>query len=207
MNLKAKKFFITGIGTNVGKTIVSAILTEYFKADYFKPIQSGNTDSDATQIEKLISNDVSKIHDSIYSFEQTVSPHYASLLNNTVIDISKIQLPNTNNHLIVEGAGGLMVPLNENTLIIDLIKYLQLPVIVVSQNYLGAINHTLMTIELLKMRNIEIAGIVYNGNGFEENAKYINYYCAINQIAHIPQLNIIDKNTISELCKTLQIYL
>ena len=146
----AQQYFITGIGTGIGKTITSAIITEKLKADYWKPIQSGDlAQSDSMTIESLISNNQTVIHSETYRLTQPLSPHLSAKIDGIEIELNNFQLPKTENHLIVEGAGGLMVPLNDKALILDLVKYLKLEVIVVSQHYLGSINHTLLTINTL----------------------------------------------------------
>src|SRR4051812_32249696 len=138
--------FITGIGTGVGKTIISAIVTEKLKADYWKPIQSGDLDnSDTLKVRDLVSNKTTRFYPETYRLTQPFSPHKSAAIDNVVIDIQTIIPPKTDNQLIIEGAGGLMVPLNDNALIIDLIKQLNAQVILVSQNYLGSINHTLLS--------------------------------------------------------------
>jgi len=193
----ANKYFITGIGTNVGKTIVSAIITEALKADYWKPIQAGNVESsDPMIVQNLISNNHTEIHPSAYSFEMPASPHFAAEKEGKEIELEKIKIPTTKNTLIIEGAGGVLVPINRKKLVIDLIQQLQVPVIMVVQNYLGAINHTLLTIEALKNRNIPITGIVYNGGNRLENVDYIEKYTGIKTWAYIPELEIINKATI-----------
>ncbi|MFH0867509.1 MAG: dethiobiotin synthase, partial [Bacteroidota bacterium] len=133
-----KNYFVTGIGTDVGKTIVSAILCEALQADYWKPVQCGSLDhTDSDVVRNLLSNNKSNIHPEIYRLKTAASPYHAATLENVYIDPGKIILPKTNNDLIIEGAGGLMVPLNDNYLMIDLIKKLNAEVILVSQNYLG----------------------------------------------------------------------
>jgi dethiobiotin synthetase len=158
------KLFVSGIGTDVGKSVVSAMLIEAFGTDYWKPVQTGDRDTD------FVTNLVSRkftLHPPAYTFQTPASPHHAAALENTFIDTQKLLFPQTGNHLIVEGAGGLLVPFNPNLLVIDFIQQLQLPVILVSKHYLGSINHTLLSIEALKSRNIPLLGIVFNGN---ENA-------------------------------------
>lgn len=158
------KYFITGIGTDVGKTIASAIITEALEADYWKPIQAGDlNNSDSHKVKKYISNAKTVFHENSYALNTPASPHFAADIDNVVIDVKKIKAPNTKNNLVIEGAGGLFVPLNEKDTIVDLIQpdYM---VIVVSRHYLGSINHTLLTIEALQNRNINIAGIIFNGD-------------------------------------------
>ncbi len=157
------KLFITGIGTDIGKTIAAAIITESLQADYWKPIQAGDLDnSDSHKIKAYLSNSKTKIHPNSYALQTAASPHYAANLENTIIDIKKINEPETQNHLVIEGAGGILVPLNDTQTIADIIQK-DYKVIVVSQHYLGSINHTLLTMEALQHRKITIAGIIFNG--------------------------------------------
>ena len=159
-----KPIFITGIGTGIGKTIVSAVLVEKLKADYWKPVQSGELDnSDTMKVKSLVTNTASVFHPEAYRLTQPYSPHKSAALDKTTIDPAKIILPETNNNLVIEGAGGLMVPLNDNFLMIDLIKQLGAAVILVSQNYLGSINHTLLSVQALKQYQIPVKGIIFNG--------------------------------------------
>ena len=190
-------YFITGIGTGIGKTIVSAILTEKLKADYWKPIQSGDLEtSDSLFIKHLISNTQTVIHPESYRLGQPLSPHLSAKLDGIDINLDYIKAPQTNNRLIIEGAGGLMVPLNDKQLILDLIKKLKAKVIVVSQNYLGSINHTLLTLEILKFNHIQVEGILFNGGANAESENYIANYSKVKVLGNIPKLSIIDKETI-----------
>lgn len=158
------KLFITGISTDVGKTIASAIITEALEADYWKPIQAGDLDnSDSHFIKSKITNQKSIIFPNAYQFNTAASPHLAAELDGIIIDLKKIIEPKTTNHLVIEGAGGVFVPLNNTDLVIDLIQS-DYKAIVVSRHYLGSINHTLLTIEALKSRKINIAGIIFNGD-------------------------------------------
>ena len=188
------KYFVTGIGTGIGKTLVSAILTEKLKADYWKPIQSGDLEtSDSITIDRLISNSKTIIHPESYRLTQPLSPHLSARLDGVDIDLDKINTPLTDNDLIIEGAGGLMVPLNEDELIIDLIKKLEVEVILVSQNYLGSINHTLLSVNLLKQYEIPIKGIIFNGEENTETERYILQYAKIKKLGSIPSFSNIDK--------------
>jgi dethiobiotin synthetase len=202
----SERYFITGIGTGIGKTIVSATLTEKLKADYWKPIQSGDlAQSDSLNIESLISNDQTKIHPETYRLNNPLSPHLSARLDGIEIKLSNFTLPETDNTLIVEGAGGLMVPLNNEELILDLIKHLDLEVILVSQSYLGSINHTLLTINTLKQHNIDIKGIIFNGETNFESEDYILKYTGINFLGNIPMLKNLDKISVVEAGKALKI--
>ncbi len=158
------KIFITGIGTDVGKTIACSIITQALEADYWKPIQAGDLEnSDSYKIQNYISNKKTVVHQNSYKLQTPVSPHYAAKIDNITIDLKKIIEPKTINHLVIEGAGGVLVPLNNNDCIIDIIQN-DYKVIVVSRHYLGSINHTLLTFEALKSRKIEVVGIVFSGD-------------------------------------------
>jgi dethiobiotin synthetase len=158
------KLFITGIGTDVGKTIASAIITEALEADYWKPVQAGDLDnSDSHKVKAQISNDKTIFHPNAYALNTPASPHYAAAVDGITIDLKKIIEPTTKNHLVIEGAGGVLVPLNDTDFVIDLIQE-EYKVIVVSRHYLGSINHTLLTFEALKNRGIEVAGIIFSGD-------------------------------------------
>lgn len=199
-------FFVTGIGTEIGKTITSAILVEYLKADYWKPIQSGDLDfSDTIKVKNLISNKKTQFHTESYRLTQPYSPHYSAQLDGVTINLNEIKIPKTNNNLIIEGAGGLMVPLNDKDLIIDLIKKFNVEVILVSRNYLGSINHTLLSVEALRSRNIPIKGILFNGESTPATESIIIKQTGLTVIGHIPILNHIDKMTIKDLCEKINL--
>ena len=157
-----KRIFVTGTSTEVGKTIASAILVEALEADYWKPVQSGDLDnSDSHKIARLISNGKSVIHKNSYALNTPMSPHAAAEIDGIEIKLREIIEPETNNNLIIEGAGGLLVPLNQTDTIADLIKP-NYHVVVVSRHYLGSINHTLLTIEALKRRGLD-ASLIFSG--------------------------------------------
>lgn len=199
-----QRYFITGIGTGIGKTITSAIITEKLKADYWKPIQSGDLEqSDSLAIKNLISNDQTIIHPETYRLNHPLSPHLSAKMDGVNIELTNIILPKTDNKLVVEGAGGLMVPLNDKDLILDLIKHLALEVIVVSQNYLGSINHTLLTINTLKQHNITIKGIIFNGDENLESQSYILNYTEVDHLGNIPFIQNISKSEIKVAGKNL----
>lgn len=158
-----KRIFVTGISTDVGKTIAAAIITESLKADYWKPVQAGDlSNSDSHKVAELVSNEKTIIHKSSYELNTPMSPHAAANIDNIEIDLNQIIEPKTTNHLVIEGAGGLLVPLNEKNTILDIIKSNYL-VIVVSRHYLGSINHTLLTIESLKQKGFKVA-VIFSGN-------------------------------------------
>ncbi len=197
-----KHYFVTGIGTGIGKTLISAILTEKLKADYWKPVQSGELDnSDTLKVKALVSNPVTVFHAEAYGLTQPFSPHKSAKLDGVHIDPSVFIVPQTDNTLIIEGAGGLMVPLNDQYLIIDLIKQLDAEVILVSQNYLGSINHTLLSVQVLKQFEIPVAGIIFNGDEDVSSQEYILQYTQIKALGRIPQLNELTPTVITEAGK------
>jgi dethiobiotin synthetase len=194
-----RPLFVTGIGTGIGKTLISAILVEKLKADYWKPIQSGDLDSsDTLTVQNLVSNTISVFHPEAYRLTQPYSPHKSAVIDGITIEPGKFILPQTNNTLIIEGAGGLMVPLNDQFLMIDLIKQLEAELILVSQNYLGSINHTLLSIDALKHRRIPIKGIIFNGPEESSSEIFILNYSKLKKLGHIPQLEKVNNTTIIE---------
>jgi len=198
------RIFIASIDTNVGKTIVSSIICEALKADYWKPIQAGNLEeSDSLTVKNLISNNITHIHKEAYKLSTPCSPHKAAKIDNIKIEPDKISIPLTENNLIIEGAGGIMTPITDNFLFIDLIKKLNTPVILISKNYLGSINHTLLSLEILKLKNIKIIGIIFNQGDDIDSENYITKYTGIPIIAKIPKINNISKESIFKIADSL----
>ncbi len=179
-------FFVTGNGTEVGKTIVSAVLTEALQADYWKPVQAGNLDSlDRELVSRLITNTHSEFHPETYALQEPMSPHAAAALDNVEISLDKFIIPATRNKLIVEGAGGVLVPLNKKETIIDLIKQVDFPVIFVSHHYLGSINHTLLSLEALKARKIPVHGIIFLGDPNQSTESIILQMSGVRMLGRI----------------------
>ncbi len=192
------KLFITGISTDVGKTIASAIIVEALEADYWKPIQAGDLDnSDSHKVKSQISNPKSQIFENSYQLHTPASPHFAAELDGITIDLKKIIEPKTQNHLVIEGAGGILVPLNETDCVVDIIQA-DYKVIVVSRHYLGSINHTLLTIEALKNRKIDIAGIIFSGDENKATESIILNKTGIKSIGRIEQEPYFDQNVVKE---------
>ena len=190
--------FITGIGTGVGKTVVSAIVTEALQADYWKPVQAGDLEnSDTLKVKALISNAQTVLHSETYRLKHPLSPHAAAARDGFFIDPANFLLPSTDNHLVVEGAGGLMVPLNENFLMIDLISQLNIPVVLVSRHYLGSINHTLLSAFALKDYNIPVAGIVFTGNENTDSESVILKRTGFKMLGRVNEEEQIDQRTVS----------
>ena len=192
------KIFVTGISTDVGKTITSAIIVEALKADYWKPVQAGDLDnSDSHKIKSRISNTKTQIFENSYKLNTPASPHLAAEIDGIKIDLKEIKEPETNNHLVIEGAGGIFVPLNETDSIIDLIQP-DYKIIVVSRHYLGSINHTLLTIEAIKNRGFEVHGIIFSGSENKSTENLILNKTGIKAIGRIDEEPYFDQNVICE---------
>jgi dethiobiotin synthetase len=202
--------FITGIGTGVGKTIVSAIVTEALQANYWKPIQAGFEDgTDALQVASLISNSQTIIQPEVYKLVLPASPHIAAKQEGISINLNHIkeQLPNTfGKPLIIEGAGGIMVPLNEQAFVIDLIKQLNAKVILVSRNYLGSINHSLLTAMACKQYGIDVLGWIFN-DPFMNYEDEIVQWSGYPKIASIPLAETLDRHFVQQQAEQVRLFL
>jgi dethiobiotin synthetase len=165
---------VIGIHTEIGKTITSAVIVEALTCDYWKPIQAGELDnSDTITVKSLILNPHSVLHKEAYRLKLALSPHSAANRENLEIELDNIKLPTTKNNLVVETAGGLLSPINNFQTNLDLILHLNIPVVIVSKSYLGSINHTMLTINALKQNNIEIKGIIFNGQKNIDSENFI----------------------------------
>ena len=188
--------FISGTGTNIGKTIISSWLAVQTGFAYFKPIQTGSLEgTDSMEVRKLTN---AKVYPEIFCYKEPVSPHLAARIEKDEIDIKKITLPEEKN-LIIEGAGGLLVPINTEYFMIDLIKQFQAPVILVSSSGLGTINHTLLSLESLNSRNIKVLGVILNGPINNDNKEAIEFYGNTEVVAQFPQLDNIDTNILKDI--------
>ena len=194
-------YFVTAIDTDSGKTLVSAILCEALKFDYWKPIQAG-LPRDADAIKSLVRNAAIKIHPEAYLLKTPASPHAAAKLDNVQISVKSLKLPSTRN-LIIEGAGGCLVPLNDHEFVIDLVTHFQTEVIIVADLYLGSINHTLLTIEALRSRNIFIKGIIFNGESNPESERIILLHSKLTCLLAIKREKTIDKLVVAHYAQLL----
>jgi len=194
-----KTIFITGISTEVGKTITSAIVTESLKADYFKPIQAGDLEySDTHKVEKLISNEQTKFHPNAYALHTPMSPHAAAEIDGVEIKAKNLKRPSSkNDYLVIEGAGGLLVPINKEETIADLLSS-EDKIIVVSRHYLGSINHTLLTIESLKARGLSCNGIIFSGKENASTESIIKQMTQVPIIGRIDEEPYFDENVVKE---------
>ena len=200
------QFIICGTDTDVGKTLISSFFVRGLKSFYWKPIQSGiETETDSQSILRLSGIKKEKILKEAYIFEKPVSPHWAAEIDGKKIDINLLKLPKIDGSIVIETAGGLMVPITRNFLQIDQIRKWNLPVIIVCRSSLGTLNHTLLTIEALKKRNIKILGLIINGEKHLDNPKTLREFSKLPIIAEFPRLNNIDKNNLDRLWKELNI--
>ena len=198
------KFIICGTDTDIGKTLISSFFVRGLNSFYWKPIQSGiesQTDSQTVKTLAQVSKD--KIIKEAYVFTKPLSPHWAAEIDQKTINFDMLRLPKVNGPLIVETAGGLMVPLTRNFLQIDQIKKWNLPVILVCKSSLGTLNHTLLSIEALKSRNIEILGLVVNGKKHLDNPKTLVEFSGMPLITEFPHIKKIDSNNFDILWKEL----
>ncbi|GAA4318060.1 dethiobiotin synthase [Compostibacter hankyongensis] len=207
--MEGKAIFVTGIGTGIGKTVSAAILTEALGADYWKPIQAGTEEgTDTERVRSLVSNGNSRFHEECYTLTIPASPHLAARIDNVKVTLQAIRSAFDNirtpeRHLVVEGAGGLMVPLNESDFFPDLIKMLGIPVVVVASQYLGNINHSLMTAECLKNRQIPVLGWIFNGT-YHVNEEDIIRWSGFEKIGRIEEEEEISPRVIKHYAEKIR---
>jgi dethiobiotin synthetase len=203
--MEEKGYFVTGIDTDVGKTIVSSILVEMLGFDYWKPMQSGDLDnSDTMKVQNYVSRTDIKFFPERYRLTEPMSPHAAANIDGINVSLSDFKLPSSSN-LLVEGAGGLYVPLNnEGDCIVDLASQFGLETIVVSRNYLGSINHTLLTVSELKNRGVSIKGIILVGAENKESQTIIKTISGCRILGVIPMAETLDKKFIVEQAAQLK---
>ncbi|WP_456457812.1 dethiobiotin synthase [Reichenbachiella sp.] len=198
-----KKYFVTGIDTDAGKSIASAILVEKLKADYWKPIQAGfPTDSDT--IRSLVNAD-RIIHPEGIILQAPMSPHAAAKLENVDLRAEQLSVPETENTLIIEGAGGLLVPINDDEFVINLAKQFDAEVILVSRNYLGSINHTMLSIAYLKQNGFSVAGIIFNDTPNTETERFILQHSQLPCLGRIEPLDEVNPSTIQSQLKNINL--
>ena len=200
----SNSYFLTGIGTDVGKTVVSSILCELLHATYWKPIQSGDLqNSDSKKIQQWLNNTVEIIPEA-YLFSEALSPHVASKIDGVSINPAMLNLPKTAGNLIVEGAGGWLVPINESGITFaDLAEQWNIPIILVSRHYLGSINHTLLSIESIQSRNVNIHGIIYVGEPLPDTCEIIEKITGVKTLFSVPLFDKVDTDTIKLFVKEL----
>ncbi len=197
---------VAGIHTGIGKTVCSAIICEATGYDYLKPVQAGDLENtDSLFVQRHVANKNCFVHPEIYKLKVAASPHYAAQVEGLEIKRERIVLPSLTKNIVVETAGGIMSPLAKNFLNLDLIQQLGLPVVLVSNNYLGSINHTLMSCLALKSINAQIVGIVFNGEKNEASENFILEHTNLPLLFSIPAFKSLDKNAITDFAKTITI--
>ena len=192
-----KGFFITGIGTEVGKTVASAVMVRALNALYWKPVQAG--DLQDTDTDKVVRLTGCRSHPERYRLQLPMSPHAAAAAEGIGIQVSDFQLPECEGHLIVEGAGGVLVPLNDHDTMLDLMVRLALPVIVVSRHYLGSINHTLLTVSALRSQGVAVAGVLFNGDQNEETESVILGMSGLPSLGRIPVMEVLTTESVESV--------
>lgn len=200
--MKEEIIFITGIGTSIGKTVVSAIVTEALEADYWKPVQSGlDEKTDTETVRSLVSNKKTTFWREAFKLQTPASPHLSARIDNIHIGLPDIvhsfEQQYRHHTVVIEGAGGLMVPLNEKDFFPDLIPLLHAKVIVVSNQYLGNINHSLLTAEVLKMKKLPVIGWIFNGT-YHVNEEDIVRWSGFNKIGRVEEEDKIDSSMIKQ---------
>ena len=206
-----RPLFITGIGTDVGKTLISAILAEALQANYWKPVQAGyEQGTDAKWVSQMLSNNLSVVHEEVYKLKTPASPHIAARIDSIEIDGELIKengdslLQALNGRpLIIEGAGGLLVPLSKGLMVADLIKMLNAKVILVSRNYLGSINHSLLTASYCRANGLDVAGWIFNDDYLQYESEIVSW-SGYPSLGAVPKLETIDRSIIKEQANRLR---
>lgn len=195
-----RRIFVTGTDTGVGKSVVCACLMAGLQGKYWKPIQSGieRDLSDTEWIRSVTGLSHCHFYPETYRLRKPLSPHAAAAAEGIRIKLQDFQMPETEDHLVVEGAGGIMVPLNERHLMLDLIKLLNIPVLLVARSGLGTINHTLLSVEQLKRHALDIFGVVMNGPRNPENRKAVERFGEVKVCAELQPLSHITAETINK---------
>lgn len=199
--MSPKGFFVVGTDTNVGKTVACAWLVGHLKGYYWKPIQTGlRTDSaDKDTVRQFSNIPLQNIVPCTYSFQEPLSPHLAASLENVVVSLKDFVVPQVPGPLIIEGAGGVLVPINEQEMIIDLVKECGFPALVVGRSALGTINHTLLTLEALRARRVDIGGVILNGPLNPLNKASIETYGKVKVVAELPFLNPLSSEALFQI--------
>ena len=195
---------ILGIHTGIGKTVASAVIAEAIGADYWKPVQAGIEERDAVVVKQLLMNGEERVHPEALLLTQPMSPHAAAAIDGVVIDYTKFTWPTTDKVLLVETAGGILSPMSGNTTMADFVAHYSLPSILVVQNYLGSINHTLLSIEVLKSRGIDLLGIVICGAAYKSSESFIEQYAGVQVIARIPHIDKLDKTSVQQCANDIR---
>ena len=195
---------ILGIHTGIGKTVASAVIAEAIGADYWKPVQAGLEERDAALVMQLLTNGTERVHPEALLLTQPMSPHAAAQIDGVVVDHTRFDWPQTDKTLLVETAGGILSPMSATTTMADFVAHYKLPAILVVQNYLGSINHTLLSIEVLKSRGIKLLGIVISGAPYESSESFIEQYAGVQIIARIPHIPVLNNESVRACAGTIK---
>lgn len=196
-------YFVTAIGTDSGKTLVSAILTEMLGADYWKPIQAGFP-RDTETVQQLVSNPSSRFYQEAWLLKTPASPHAAARIDGVEISVKDIHPPVSNRDLVIEGAGGVLVPVNDTEVILDLVPQVNAEIILVSNLYLGSINHTLLTAGAIRQRGYPVKGLIFNGPSNPESERIILLKTGYRLLLQVPQLEDVMPETIRHYAQLLK---
>ncbi len=199
--MSTKGVFITGIGTDVGKTVASAVLVKALEADYWKPIQCGDLEN--TDTHKVASFTNCKTHPESYRLKEPMSPHAAADIEGVELELSSVELPQTDNFLIAEGAGGMMVPMNSESNYLDMMVKLNLPVVLVTRHYLGSINHTMLSLKVLEQAGLNLLALVISGTRHESTESYFRTQTDA-PFVYINELETIDSESINTEAERLK---
>ncbi len=199
--IQDSRIFITGTSTDVGKTVASAILVKALGADYWKPVQCGDLEnSDTNTLRNLVGADhLGTFHPERYRLKLPQSVHIAAAAEQKLVRLSDFAMPQTSRTLVIEGAGGALVPLNDDETVIDIARHLDVGVVLLTKFYLGTYNHTLLTIEALQARGIRILGIILNGQDAPEFCEFITRKTGVRFLGIIPTCTKVDSETIATL--------
>lgn len=197
--------FVTAIGTDSGKTIISAVLTEAFQADYWKPIQCG-APRDTETVQSLVSNTISTFHKEGIFLQKPASPHDAAKAESKTIMIADVEEAyfKLKKSTVIEGAGGLMVPINDDEFMIDIPQRFDIPIILVANLYLGSINHTLLSINELQRRNLTVKGIIFNGASHPESERIMLHHSGYKKLLHVFPEKEITKEVVCKYAEKLK---
>lgn len=195
---------IAGIHTGIGKTIVSAVIAEALGADYWKPVQAGLEERDRDTVARLLTNGAQRVHPEAVALQLPASPHAAAAAEGVVIDYTSFRWPQTTAPLVVETAGGILSPVSDTQTMADMLAYWQIPIVLVTHNYLGSINHTVAAIEVMRARNLPIAALVLSGDDSKESENFVKDYTGLKVAARVPRLLVTDNTSITQCAGTIQ---
>jgi dethiobiotin synthase len=197
--------FVTGTDTGIGKTVASACLVRAWGAGYWKPVQTGivTGDDDTATVAMLAGLAADRTVPSAYALQAPLSPHAAAELESVVIRLDAIALPTRPRPLVVEGAGGVFVPLNERDLMIDLMARLALPVVLVARSTLGTINHTLLSLAALRARALPVAGVILSGPPNAGNRAAIEHFGQVRILVELPRVDPLDAAAVAHLAERI----